>query len=350
MSLMHHLRSHVQDVVGDKMESLSVKVKVEQAVSKMKKASLDHYDMVSALSIYWASDDTGAKDDSALWLETIRKLGTEGTVVIAAERVLQDKEDIFGLIQHIVDQARAMGTARRLFILHYAGHGAAENKADKLVITARICESDQVVGPELDMTYIKDSIELLAKRSDGLDALVLLDCCCASTAGRGTEVIGERLELMAATSSRGLSNRRCDGKTFTQSWCDAFEVLLDRGQPFDCTDICNAINCERNLAQFPATFVVREGWGVPITFRAVPHSMTLSSSSSVLPASQFVVTAFHLKEDPNSEDLRVLISYLEGAPVPISVLGALSISSTLLVLRVPQYFQEMLALPRLLVF
>ena len=42
----------------------------------------------------------------------------------------------------------------------------------------------------------------------------------------------------------------------------------------------------------------------------------------------------------------LLIEYLQNAPADITILAALPISSTLLLLRVPVYLQEMLELPR----
>lgn len=58
------------------------------------------------------------------------------------------------------------------------------------------------------------------------------------------------------------------------------------------------ITPDYELEQFPFTFVLREGRDSPITFR-----LHLGPIESTLPAavtSQTVLTAFHVKENPNS--------------------------------------------------
>ena len=151
---------------------------------------------------------------------------------------------------------------------------------------------------------------------------------------------------MAATSAGGISNSRMDGETFTIQWCRAFNAHFKAGKPFDCDKIMSHINKNAQLEQFPASFVLREGWGVPITFRAPPLSTTLALTPAQY--SQTVITAIHVMEDVNSTSLNRLIEFLQGAPAEfkITVLAALPIASTLLLLRIPIYFQEMLEFPR----
>jgi hypothetical protein len=268
-----------------------------------------------------------------------------GTTIVTNAHIMTDKEDVIDLIVIIHNQVRLMQSKRRLFILHYAGHGTAN---EKLLITPRIGvtidkddPNSNAKGPNLNMSLIKDSLQTLAANSSGLDILILLDCCCASTAGRGMDtIIGERLELMAATSRGGISNLRRDGKTFTQNWCEAFETFLDLRKPFNCNDLLKFINKDAELEQFPAAFVLQEGWGVPITFCALGGSSTLPPNYTMT-----VLTALHLVKDPKSDTINHLIRYLESCPVGISVLAAVPTSSTFLLLRIPLYLQEMLYLP-----
>ncbi|KAM6501198.1 hypothetical protein JOM56_004212 [Amanita muscaria] len=92
-------------------------------------------------------------------------------------------------------------------------------------------------------------------------------------------------------------------------------------------------------------FVLREGWDLPITFCLHPGPI-----ESTLPAavtSWTVIMAFHVEENPDSTlPLKQLIEYLNKAPVPITVLAVLPKSSTMLLLRVPVFLQELLVLPR----
>jgi len=351
MSLERHLRTHVEELLGDKVDSLSVRLKIENAITKMKIASADNYETISALSLHWDSDDTGSKLDSDLFIETISKLHCAKTKLETDIRILGNNESIFSLVGEIINRAKSMTALRKLFVLHYAGHGAPSNNASHLIITSTICNEPLATAPHLNMSYIKESLRELASTTSGLDILLILDCCCAATAGRGaTQIVGERLELMAATSSRGLSNSRLDGITFTQSWCVAFETLFNRGKSFTCDDIHLCITKEQELEQFPGLFVLREGWKVPISFHSSANSISSPSFPFASGTQSFVVTAFHLVESPDSRALQELVAYLEHSPVQISVIAALPISSTLLVLRVPRYFQEALVLPRLVIF
>ena len=71
LALERHLRARIPDLIGDKLESTSARIKVENALSKLYTASRDHYETISVLSIYWRSDDTGSKEDSHKWLPLI---------------------------------------------------------------------------------------------------------------------------------------------------------------------------------------------------------------------------------------------------------------------------------------
>ena len=116
------------------------------------------------------------------------------------------------------------------------------------------------------------------------------------------------------------------------------------GEPFTCDDIVKGITPDSELEQFPAMFVLREGWDLPITFR--PHPSPIASTLPVAVTSRTVVTAFHIEENPESAPLKKLIKYLDEAPVKITVLAVLPTSSTLLLLRLPLFLQDLLVLPR----
>ena len=121
----------------------------------------------------------------------------------------------------------------------------------------------------------------MASNSSGLDILLVIDSCCAATAGRGGKAKGARVELMAATARKGVSNSRKDGWTFTQHWCKAFTRRLEMRKPFTCDNIVEDINPDSELEQFPSTFVLREGWDLPITFRPHPSPIALSLPAAV---------------------------------------------------------------------
>ena len=128
-------------------------------------------------------------------------------------------------------------------------------------------------------------------------------------------------------------------ETDHNSWCTAFEEFRQLDHPFNCEDLRNSINATHNLEQFPATYILQKGWGPPITFHAIPTTSTMMA-----PVVHTVITALHIKEDCNSASLAALIIYLENALMDISVVVALPVASTLLLLRVPQILQQLLEL------
>ena len=334
-----YLLSNVPRIVNlQRMTAQTIETRIDEAIQQMQIVVSDAYDNISVLSIYWQSDDTGGAEDSSLFIQTLSMLQN----VQLCQRSLSDDDELFDLGPEVVKAASQSGS-RTLFILHYAGHAIAGGTPDSLIITPKIGQ-ELGDGPEIDMSIIKDQLKVLGSKSSGLDVLLVMDSCCAGIAGRGGKAKGARVELMAATACKGLSNSRKDGRTFTQHWCEAFTKLLDIGIPFTCDDIIKDITPDSELEQFPSTFVLHEGWDLPIQFRLHPGPI-----ESTLPAavtSRTVVTAFHVKENPNSPPLKQLIDYLNKAPVPIMVLAVLPTSSTLLLLRVPVLLQELLVLPR----
>ena len=316
-----------------KFDAFTVQQKMDLVIGRMSVASLDYYNNISALSFHWTIDKTCGYKDSALFLETLSKLDNTSTHT----RSIGDDEKVTTLHQEMIAQAKSIQGRRRLFILHYAGHAISAAPSNELVITPR------VDGLRMSMTYLRDGLKHLAEDTEGLDVLILLDCCCAAIAGRGNVVGGSRVELMAATSPNGISNLREDipGRTFTEHWCEAFEKLLAVRKPFNCDDIRNTINSYHDLEQYPAIFIVWEGWGLPVTFRASPDAVTKA------PPCRTIIAALHIKEDCDSDSLKSLITYLEKAPegIGIRVLAALPAASTLLLLRVPKVLQELLELP-----
>ncbi|KIL66074.1 hypothetical protein M378DRAFT_161299 [Amanita muscaria Koide BX008] len=326
---------HIFDLQRTKAQT--VETSIDEAIQRMQIAASDSYDNVSVFSIYWNSDDTGGAEDSSLFIQTLSKLQNVQTF----QRSLSDDDELFTLGPEI--RAASQPRSRKLFILHYAGHAIAGSTPDTLIITPKIGQ-ELGKGPEMNMSVIKDELKNMSSRSLGLDVLLVMDSCYVAITGRGRKAKGARVELMAATATarKGISNSR---RTFTQHWCEAFTKLLEIRKPFTCDDIINDITPGPELEQFPFTFVLREGWDLPITFRLHP-----GPTESTLPAavtSRTVITAFHVEENLNSRPLEQLIDYLNKASSVITVLAVLPTeSSTLLLLHVPVILEELLVLPR----
>jgi hypothetical protein len=330
---------HVQVVNLQRSTAQTVEARIDEATQRMqlRVAVLDSYDIISVLSIYWKSGDTGSAEDSSLFIETVSKLHNVQT----CQRSLSDDDGILDLAPEVLHQvAPPQSGSRKLFILHYAGHAIVGSTPDSLIITPRIGQKLRC-GPGINMSYFKDELKAKGSMSSGLDVLLVIDCCCANIARQGGKAKGSRVELMA---TKGISNSRQDGRTLTQHWCAAFTKLLETGNPFTCDDIIKDITPDSELEQYPFAFVLREGWDLPSTFRLHPGPIESTLPAAVTPRT--VVTVFHVEENPNSPPLKQLTDYLNKAPVPITVLAALPTSSTLLLLRIPMFLEELLVLPR----
>ena len=324
--------------------------RIDTAIQRVYTACTDFYTAISVFSIHWCSDDTGGDEDCSLFIQTIELLQSTG--IKSKKREISAEDWDVPLLSEITtfaqpedsEHACDTDTTRHLFILHYAGHARGDSTSDNLHITPRIGQGHGE-GPEINMTFVKDGLKTMCSRTPGMDVLMVMDCCCAAIAGRGM-IKGARVELMAATSPNGLSNSRQDGSTFTQHWCTAFKILLSKSISFTCTDIIGLINSRPDLETFPRTFILREGWEIPITFR----SATDASATPTLPyemKTKTVITAFHLAEDLDDELMKRFILFLERSPIPITIIAALPVGSTLIVLQIPAFFQELLGLPRI---
>ena len=272
----------------------------------------DCYDNISVLSTYWESDDTGSKEDTTLFLDTISKLENVET----HKRVLADDDEVFSLRDEIANQAKStIAGNRQLFILHYVGHAVATSTSSRLVITPKIAHGE-FVGPQLNMTLVKDALKDLATTSPGLDILLVMGCL--TSLAESTRVEGARVELMAATSFEDTSKGRNES-TFTEKWCTAFTKLRKTGVPFTSNDIIDSVNSHSG----PSGFILREGWGLPIAFCALPG---LDESTIAARNSQSVLITIRIMESPDSDSVERLIDYLQNGVVPIEVLATLPIS------------------------
>ena len=288
----HCLLSNVPHIVDlHRMTAQTIETEIDKVMQRMKIAVSDSYNNISVFSIYWKSDNTGSAEDSSLFIQTLSKLQN----VPPCQLSLSDDDRVFGLGAEVVNRASSQSGSRKLFILHYAGHAIAGSTPNSLIITPKIGQ-ELGRGPEIEMSLIKDELKVTSLKASGLDVLLMMDSCCAAIAGRGGKAKGARVELMAATACKGVSNLRRDGRTFTQHWCEAFTKLLGVRNPFTCDDIIKDITPDSELEQFPSTFILCEGWDLPITFRLHP-----SPIKSTFPAAitfQTVVTAFHVRKIP----------------------------------------------------
>ena len=85
-----YLLSRVPPIVQDlqKTDTNSVQTRIEEAIQRMRLTTSDDYNSISVFSVYWESDETGGKDDSSLFIDTLSKLRNVQTY----QRSLSDKD------------------------------------------------------------------------------------------------------------------------------------------------------------------------------------------------------------------------------------------------------------------
>jgi hypothetical protein len=104
------------------------------------------YDSITTLSTYWASDNTGSKEDSELFLNTLSNLGLTGTFEIL------NNTAPFDLAAKYRQMSGLLTGCLRLFILHYAGHAVQGSTARDLTLVPKIKQEE---GPTLDFSLVK---------------------------------------------------------------------------------------------------------------------------------------------------------------------------------------------------
>ncbi|KAI9136902.1 hypothetical protein BKA69DRAFT_77402 [Paraphysoderma sedebokerense] len=318
-----------------KSDASAVKQQMESAIERLRVAVSDKYDAVGVFSFYWESDNTGAKKDSELFVNT---LSTIQDGVVAHSYSTPDESSSMEIITKLCPVLQSLCGKRKLFILHYAGHAIEGCTSANLVLTPKAGQARDI-GPEIEFSTIKDALKYKAKH--GLDVLFIMDCCCASIEGRDWVITGGRAEFVAATAGNGIRNSRQDETTLTQQWCCAFDKLKATGKPFTCDEVIQSITNDTNLQQSSRLFILREGWDMSITFNA--HERTSVVPSCV--TARLVMTVLNLREDPNDNAIKEFIDYLETAPVPIQVIVAHPTRGTLLILLMPSILSNLLLTP-----
>jgi hypothetical protein len=107
---------------------------LDVAIKRMEIVALDCYDNIASVSLHWISDTTGGDEDSVHFGATLSTLGNIDVKI----RPLLDEDIVSTVNQEIISRASTLQGNRRLFILHYAGHGIASAPSNTLVITSRI--------------------------------------------------------------------------------------------------------------------------------------------------------------------------------------------------------------------
>jgi hypothetical protein len=212
--------------------SAEVKDQIDEALERLQIESIDEYNSVGILSIYWTSDNTGASLDAQLFMDTFSGL-LDGVVCDTCE--IPDGGSEIDILLKFGGVMGKLSGQRKLFIFHYVGHAIRGSTSSRLELTPRTGNDEGT----LDFSAVKNMITKNALRTAGLDVLFI----------------------------GGLSNSREDGDTFTQDLSKSFVRLAAEKKQFTTFDLMDAINALSGIEQYGKVFVLQEGWKLPVTFR-----------------------------------------------------------------------------------
>ncbi|KAI3630371.1 hypothetical protein MIR68_011806 [Amoeboaphelidium protococcarum] len=268
--------------------------------------------------------------------------------VCKAKRVysIMEDEDYDDWLTACAEIRKSLNKSKRtLFIFFYAGHATKSSTSSSLILTSKFENAidDGICSTQRNFSRINTALLDDCRANPLMDVLMVADSCCAAVGGRGNVTTSGRIEFIAATTETGISNTRDDGQTFTQVWCKATNEPASSRAEFTTDDIAEKINDDRELAQYPRLFVKHQGKGLPISF-SKPRGdavVVLSKKPTQLPV---VLVAFHLAESPSDDAVKDLTEYLAKSDIPISVLAALLVDSTLLLIELPELLLDFLHL------
>jgi hypothetical protein len=347
MSLQQMICTHpsvIPKVTGTK----EVQTQLEEAICKSKRVLADNYDEMAIFCCHWEDDDTDSILDCDLFSNTMKMIApvcSEVTIYsITAKEESEDWETACRNTRVTLNKSK-----RSLFIFYYAGHATESSTTSSLVLTQKykIVEGDDHDSTQRDFMRINNSLLTSSQANPLMDILMVMDSCCAAVGGRGSRGRTGRIEFVAATTATGIANARQDGQTFTQAWCNAVEKLCSTQAEFTTENIVHQVNEDRNLAQYPRLFVKRQGNGLPITLSMQQQAGDTIIERPIKPTQlPIVLVAFHLSEAPSDDAVSDLTHFLSSSMIPISIVGAIPVDSTLLLIELPEFFLDFLRLDK----
>ncbi|KAI3638081.1 hypothetical protein MIR68_003692 [Amoeboaphelidium protococcarum] len=326
-----------------------VKIQLDRAIHEAQRSLSDKYDEVAIFCCRWKTDDTGSDQDCKLFSDTMSSL-FQTCKAQCIYSIQEDDEDYEDWLTACNETRMQLDKQKRtLFIFFYSGHATESSTSSSLILTARFedAKDDGICKTQRDFTILNDALMRASRANPLLDVLMVVDSCCAAVGGRGNIVKSGRIEFIAATTETGIStNTRDDGQTFTQAFCKAVKELSASRGDYTTDDIVAKFNDERVLlAQYPRLFVQHQGKGLPISFSKAINDAVFFPSVKKPTQLPVVLVALHLAESPSDDAVSSLTDWLVArSNIPISVLAALPVNSTLLLIELPELLLDFLHL------
>ncbi|KAL1875182.1 hypothetical protein Daus18300_003250 [Diaporthe australafricana] len=270
---------------------------------------------VEALMLYWEDGD----DDFEKEARSVQQVWEDVFHFPVTHYPIPSNNSYFALLATLSNLLSSLGDGPSLLIIHYGGHGDADDDKASGQECRSVWAAQPDGGPTLEWYMIQ---EIIAK--SGSDILLLLDCCYAAQAARGRDSRNGRLEVLAA-ASMGTKTLMAGNRSFTNVVLKEIRKSLTRDGFVRIKDL-HASLCHRQHNLFATP--------VHISIKSSSHSLELwpteikpSEDSAIESTYSSIPMLVQLREHLSSEAL-VQVSEWLGSGIPHVVSGLLVLEKT----------------------
>ncbi|KAL9122884.1 MAG: hypothetical protein Q9187_000555 [Circinaria calcarea] len=197
----------------------------------------------SLLSLYWQyADDAGYKDESDKVIQFFASMGFDTAVY-----PIPSENSHIELLSEIIHLIKSQGKPGYLVVIHYGGHGDADNDRGMDRESQAVWAAQLRGGPTVDWYEIQPHLHKCKA-----DVLLLLDCCYSAQAARGRvrEDPG-KCELLAACAMK-LQTPSPGPASFTTALLREMNEMLDSMNQIMTSHLAHRLAHKRaNLRQTP---------------------------------------------------------------------------------------------------
>ncbi|KAK6540664.1 hypothetical protein TWF694_008057 [Orbilia ellipsospora] len=340
-------------------------VKLKEALERACEQRKINYKLVFAVALSFASDNTGAKDDSKSFtracLELFDIIKTDVLELEFPDDM--DSEDYFTFevapkIYHMTKSC----TERKLLIIHFAGHGIVDAGGN-----LSIAGGMTGVPQEVRWETVKESLfgARSASHFKNMDIVFVLDCCYAGSA----DMTGFRdqrvVEIMAAVEGDKKTNERLTARpsigqksaqpSFTQRIINNMRLAVSQ-QPAGIAmrEIFDSMVSRRSDRGTPVYHTVRGSRGVfipgrttrlPGLVRDVRESPSALAASRWAPPTYRIAMMIHADGSIDDTDTQELVRWLQSlaSKFGVEVTSVHKTQSTVIFVTVPgQHYHDLL--------
>ena len=162
-----------------------------------------HYQAIFSLSKFFEGDQTGAAEDSRIFLDMVRSFGAEGDALRIPLSSPRPGWDVYDRIMALIKQGLELSpeNGRILFLIHYVGHGVMG--AIGLVFFSdlqypRTFNYDWTINPKLESYYHLDNHASQEETFEPFDCVTILDSCHSGYATRERNLQKRCAEVVSA--------------------------------------------------------------------------------------------------------------------------------------------------------